>query len=186
MRGAKSSIKSLLIFSKKELNGILILSLLIFTVLASPLIYKYLSNSPKYDFQALNIEVRNFKKSLPIIDENIEKYSFKKNNLFDFDPNLISDEAWEKLGLSSKQIKVIRNYVKKGGRFYKKDDLKRIYSIPEAQYLLLEPYINIANNKIDYPNDKFKKSVISKSSSQIPIIELNTADSVMLLKVRGI
>jgi competence protein ComEA len=186
MRGTKISIKSFLNFSKKELNGILILNVLIFIVLASPFAYKLFSNSPKYNFKPFKIDAQNLKKSLPVLTENMEKLSLKKNNLFYFDPNLISDQDWEKLGLSSKQIKVIRNYVKNGGKFYQKDDLKRIYSISESHYLMLEPFIQIAHSKSADPNNKFIKSNRPVSSIQIPVIELNTADSITLLKVRGI
>jgi DNA uptake protein ComE-like DNA-binding protein len=186
MRGTKISIKSFLNFSKKELNGILILNVLIFIVLASPFAYKLFSNSPKYNFKPFKIDAQNLKKSLPVLTENMEKLSLKKDNLFYFDPNLISDQDWEKLGLSSKQIKVIRNYVKNGGKFYQKDDLKRIYSISESHYLMLEPFIQIAHSKSADPNNKFIKSNRPVSSIQIPVIELNTADSITLLKVRGI
>jgi DNA uptake protein ComE-like DNA-binding protein len=189
MRGAKKSIKSFFGFSKKELNGIFLLCLLTIMVLASPVFYRKLSKAPQYNFQKFKLEVESFKNSSQLIAEKNSKLNLVNVQYFEFDPNLISDNQWEKLGLSIKQIRVVRNYVNKGGRFFKKEDLKRIYSIPESQYLLLEPYIRIAESKSErkYPEkNKFTKSASSNLSSQITVIELNSADSVTLLKIRGI
>lgn len=93
---------------------------------------------------------------------------------FEFDPNTISLKEWQKLGLSKKQGDVILNYISKGGRFYKKEDLKKIYSITEEQFKNLEPYIRIDEAK-----------TVQSSSSNI-IVEINSADSLQLIQVRGI
>ncbi|NQV75804.1 MAG: helix-hairpin-helix domain-containing protein, partial [Bacteroidetes bacterium] len=105
------------------------------------------------------------------------------------DPNSIGEKEWQRLGFSIKQIRVINNYVSKGGKFYKKEDLKRIYSISEAQYALVEPYIRIAAsytpNKF-VKDEKLAKSATSNNRIPAPLIELNSADSLSLLTVRGI
>ena len=49
------------------------------------------------------------------------------------------------LGFSSSQIKTLLNYRNKGGVFYKKEDLLKIYGIKERQYKYLESYINVQN-----------------------------------------
>ncbi len=49
----------------------------------------------------------------------------------------------EKLGLTDKQISTIKNYEAAGGKFKRKEDLKKIYSISDIEYKILEPYINI-------------------------------------------
>ncbi len=189
MRGAKKSIKSFFGFSKKELNGIFLLCLLTIMVLASPWFYRNLSKTPINDFQKFKLEVESFKNSSQLIPEKNWKPNLAKVQYFEFDPNLISDNQWEKLGLSAKQIRVVRNYLNKGGYFFKKEDLRRIYSIPESQYLMLEPFIRIAESKSErkYPEkNKFTKSASSNLKTQITVIELNSADSVTLLKIRGI
>lgn len=48
-------------------------------------------------------------------------------DLFTFDPNTLEEAGWRRLGLSDKTIRTIRNYVAKGGRFHKPEDLLRIY-----------------------------------------------------------
>lgn len=189
MRGIKSSLKSFFSFSKKELNGVFLLCLLTIMVLASPWFYRKLSKTPTYDFRKFKLEAESFKNASQLIPEKNWKPNLVKVQYFEFDPNLISDNQWEKLGLSPKQIKVLRNYVNKGGYFFKKEDLRRIYSIPESQYLMLEPFIRIAESKSErkFPEkNRFANSAISNLKTQIAVIELNSADSVTLLKIRGI
>lgn len=188
MQSSKKSIQSFFSFSKKELNGIFLLSSIIIIVLLIPWFFKRFSKTPKYDFQKFAKEAESFKKAAPLISVSNTKVTLAAINYFNFDPNLISDNQWEDLGLSTKQIKVVRNYVNKGGKFYKKEDLKRIYSIHEEQYLLLEPYIQITKKySTKFPeNTKSIKPAYSNLKTQVPLIELNSADSLTLLKIRGI
>nr|WP_262885575.1 helix-hairpin-helix domain-containing protein [Sphingobacterium composti Ten et al. 2007 non Yoo et al. 2007] len=108
-------------------------------------------------------------------------------NYFTFDPNIISESEWEQLGLSSKQIKVIQNYTAKGGKFYKKEDLKKIYSISENDYRRLEPYIKISTKEDKFIDDTESKHEAKpykhKESSKI---NLNIADITALKELRGI
>lgn len=66
-----------------------------------------------------------------------------KDSLFNFNPNTLSKSKWELLGVSRKVAQVIENYLLKGGYFYKKEDLKKIYGLSEATYTKLAPYIKI-------------------------------------------
>ena len=188
MQSSKKSIQSFFSFSNKELNGIFLLCSIIIIVLLIPWFFKRFSIIPKYDFQKFAKEAESFKKTVPLISVSNSKLTHVAIHYFNFDPNNISDSQWEELGLSTKQIKVVRNYVSKGGKFYKKEDLKRIYSIPEQQYLLLEPYIQITKKPSNtYPeHTKLVNPVFSTLKTQIPLIELNSADSLTLLKIRGI
>ncbi|MCX6258016.1 MAG: helix-hairpin-helix domain-containing protein [Bacteroidia bacterium] len=96
---------------------------------------------------------------------------------FSFDPNTASDQDLLNLGLSEKQTAVIRKYLSKGGRFYKKEDFKNIYSIGDELYQKLEPYISIEANCTD------KKPV--KPDPAGPV-DINLADTTALMQIRGI
>jgi len=189
MRGFMSSVRSFFNFSKKELNGIILLLFLILLILASPKVYRKLSSEQVYDLEKFKLEAANFKSSEIKVFYSNKTIDAKKAEYFEFDPNSIGEKEWQRLGFSIKQIRVIRNYISKGGRFYKKEDLKRIYSIPEAQYSLVEPYIRITAT---YAQKKFVKDERSVKSAypndrvQISPIELNSADSLALLTIRGI
>ena len=186
MRGYMSFIRSFFNFSKKELNGIFFLFLLILIILACPWFYRKHSKQQVYDLETFKLEAANFKHSEIRVYHLSNKKEAVKAVYFEFDPNSIGDNEWLKLGFSIKQIRVINNYVAKGGKFYKKEDLKKIYSISEAQYALVEPYIRIVAT---YTANKFvKDEKAARSNNQIPrsLIELNLADSLSLLNVRGI
>lgn len=189
MWGFMSSLRSFFNFSKKELNGILLLLFLILMVLASPWVYRKLNRDQVYDLKEFKLEAANFKSAEIKISYSNNIIDAKKVEYFEFDPNSIGEKEWQRLGFSIKQIRVIRNYLSKGGKFYKKEDLKRIYSIPEAQYSLVEPFIRIAAT---YAQKKFVKDERPVKSAnpndrvQISLIELNSADSLVLLTVRGI
>jgi DNA uptake protein ComE-like DNA-binding protein len=191
----KNLLRSYLSFSRKELNGIFILFVLILIVIVSPKLYSLFVKDKKYDFERFRMEAQEFrveaaKTGMP--DRKINREPDKrlvKPVYFNFDPNGLSESNWLKLGLSQKQIKVIRNYELKGGKFYKKEDLKRIYSISEKQYNMLEPFINIriANELNDKKTFKpnFKPANLPEQKLK-PIIEINAADSLELESIRGI
>jgi len=107
--------------------------------------------------------------------------------LFYFDPNNLSVEAWRKLGLSDKQIAVIKNYEKKGGRFKDKNDVRKMYSINAKLYKKLEPYIAIkaetagpsTTTKAPLLYDKFE-------TNHAELIDINTCDTTALMSLKGI
>jgi len=109
--------------------------------------------------------------------------------LFYFDPNNLPHADWHKLGLSDKQIAVVKNYEKKGGRFKTKTDLKKIYSINEKLYRRLAPYINIKvmpdtgntiqRNRTPLLYDKFERN-------KAELIDINTCDTTALMSLKGI
>ncbi|HEX8378343.1 MAG TPA: helix-hairpin-helix domain-containing protein [Pedobacter sp.] len=181
-------------FTKKELNGLLVLCFLILIIAVAPLVYAYFKPVEKYDFSAFEKEVAAFRASA----KAAPAYSYHENDferagnetrvpqLFSFNPNNLSVSLWEKLGLSERQIKVIKNYESKGGKFYRKEDLKKIYSIKAEQYAVLEPYIDIP--KRTYPAYNLKTSYEKKpyASKTLPIIELNSADSTQLEQLNGV
>lgn len=99
---------------------------------------------------------------------------------FSFDPNTCSEIEFKKLGLSEKQIKVVKNYREKGGKFRKKEDFAKMYCISAEEYNKLEPFITIAENT----DKKSKEDNLSKDFSGE--IEINTADTNDFMKLPGI
>ncbi len=96
---------------------------------------------------------------------------------FKFNPNTLSEDGFVKLGLREKLVKTLINYRNKGGKFYNKESLKRIYGLHENEYKQLENFIDIPSS---YANDFVSKP------KQIISIELNSADTSQLIQLRGI
>jgi len=71
---------------------------------------------------------------------------------FYFDPNTISSEQLLQLGLSEYQASMIEKYRNAGGKFTKKEDFKKIYSITDEEYSLLEAHIIITPTHVVAPS----------------------------------
>lgn len=190
----KSFLKSYFGFSKKELNGLLIFCFLILLIAFAPSIYQYFSPVQVFSYKKYQQEIDQFLASA----KQQRSYSYKQlkdqtedreleASYFDFDPNGLSESLWKKLGLSNRQIKTIKNYESKGGHFYHKEDVGKMYSIPAEQYAKLEPYIKIPERQ--YANSKYEKFAFKKYEKPVKAVvnvDLNSADSSQLETVNGI
>lgn len=63
--------------------------------------------------------------------------------LFPFDPNSIDSAGLRRLGLREKTTSIFLHWRAKGKVFYKKEELRKVYTLTEEEYLRLEPYIKI-------------------------------------------
>lgn len=75
-------------------------------------------------------------------------------NLSDFDPNILNEEQWQKLGFSEKQVSTILKYKDIiGGTFTSKEQLKKCYAISEEKFGELESFILLPASS---DRDKYK------------------------------
>ncbi|MBU8891644.1 MAG: helix-hairpin-helix domain-containing protein [Bacteroidales bacterium] len=189
----KKRFKEYFTFTKKERNGLFVLLIILFVLI---LVKIYQSNKSygevvlfDSDFQK---DIKKFEESL-IPKTTTEKKNqissvnqddFKKDKwfvpeiLFDFDPNQVSKKELKELGFSDKQAKTLMNYREKGGLFFTKNDLLKIYGIGKEQFGILEPYIifEVKNKAEDYIPKISKKE----------LIEINSASKEDLMKITGI
>lgn len=184
-------IRQFLSFHKSERNGIVFLISLNLIVFISYQIFNLYFLQPKeIKVSAESIKyLESVENALVIKSENTNykkftQHKFKKNKFedtkneakasslnaskfFPFDPNKIDKNQWLNLGLSEKQANVIQNYVSSGGKFYKKEDLKKIYSISPSKYSELEPYINIDISSLKEEKTSYKKESFAKEAAEI-------------------
>ena len=107
-----------------------------------------------------------------------------KGELFNFDPNTLDEAGWKQLGVRDKTINTIQNYITKGGKFYKPEDIRKIWGLHEDQVKRLLPYVQIQDN---YPQKKsFETKTFEKSKYITTIIAINTADTALLIELPGI
>ena len=184
-------------FSKAERNGIIVL--IIFLLLLFFLRFAIIYFQKTKDFiDAENPEIEQFMQNQQHYQDSIlalknwknsstnnyynQKGKFHKKILkpFAFDPNTLPLSDWIKLGFTEKQAQQIINYRSKGGYFYQKTDLKKMYCITEEDYQILENYIHIPSKQ------KIEKEKTKIDLQQFLKIELNTADSIDLQKISGI
>lgn len=185
--------------SERERKGYVLLLMLILLILVAPWAYRHffisrpveqpslalldslvLSNTDGAKYPPKVHDYSNFNTAT-------EPYSKKtKVPLFYFNPNQLPEEQWLALGFSTKQVQVIKNYERKGGRFRSKADLAKIYAISDAQFQRISPYL------------LFDTAIVKKSTSSVSgnasyatkpktlLIDLNRADTSELKKLYGI
>lgn len=112
--------------------------------------------------------------------------SFANGELFQFDPNTLSVEGWQKLGLSEKTSKTIEKYRSKGGKFYKSEDIKKIWGMPEGFYERVKDYIVIASLQNNYQQNNFDKPTYTKTEKKVAVVNINEADTSAFISLPGI
>ena len=203
-------INEYLSFTKKERTGIFILAAIILFCLIAPFLYPYFIHHKTYDGSQFEKDIVQLKiqqsdsssdrKSYTKnFDENNynnyyepseRNYANRKSEVFYFDPNTTSFEDWIRLGIKNKTAATIQKYISKGGRFYRPEDIKKIWGInPELQARLI-PYVRIVNTQKQYANNyENNKAAYTASSYKKPsvqTVEINTADTSAFIALYGI
>ncbi|WP_295795132.1 helix-hairpin-helix domain-containing protein [Mucilaginibacter sp.] len=177
----KTRIKNYLSITKKEWNALVVLVVLIALVLAALYVYQVFSKDNTINFKDFNKAAAQLNKAGVKSgfdpDKEAPETTERKTPpvMFPFNPNILTISQWQQLGLNEHQAEVIKHYTDKGGRFYNKQDLKKIYAITPDDYKRLEPYISIPDAV--YTSNKLRPG---------EIIELNGADSTKLTALRGV
>ena len=110
---------------------------------------------------------------------------------FPFNPNTITEDEWRQIGLTDRQVRSIMNYKAKGGRFYSKSDVEKLYTISEEDYAQVEPFIvlpEVARGNSSRPASKKQESQAlddkpKPEKKAIPVVDLNTVDSTTLVEL---
>ncbi|MBN2745717.1 MAG: helix-hairpin-helix domain-containing protein [Bacteroidales bacterium] len=121
-------------------------------------------------------------KNYPTRSKYPEYKTAKTQKLRPFNPNTSDYETLINSGLTASQARNIVNFVAKGGQFYKKSDMLKIYSINQEDYSRLQPYILLP----DASDKKAKEYTKSESYSPTEILELNTVTADELMRISGI
>ncbi len=165
------SIKNYFAFTRGEKRGAVVLLVIIVLLIIAQFSTDFLKEQQQTDFSEFESQINAFEKELK---EN-NKPETVELQLFDFNPNTISDDEWKQLGFKEWQIKTINNYKVKGGNWKTKSDVAKIYGLDSNHYKQLKPYIllpeNIKDETKNYKSDnnikptyfKFNPNTISKS-----------------------
>lgn len=180
-------------FTKREYNAMLALMAILLLVSAFPYLKPFLNkNQPQ-----TNEAVQKALQELVIVNQqkpayytnirnNIEDSETVKNtSLFTFDPNKIDIADWQKLGLSVKQAQSIINYRNKGGKFYKSEDLQKMYTISPQKYQALLPFIQIESTGSNYSKPQYAERP-TYAKKELVIVDINTADTLALDEIKGV
>ena len=174
-------------FSKKDRIGLIVLLCLIGLAYFLPYFFpEKLVDEPHLlkEIAALDsLTSRKEKTPLPSYTKSTTKTVALHGEVFEFDPNTLEAVGWERLGLSERSIKTIMNFRSKGGKFYKNEDLLRIWGLPTGFYERVKDHIRINSQAREtiLPVDDYAK----KKTKREPV-NINTADSSELESLPGI
>ncbi len=205
----KKILSDYLSFTKKERAGIIVLLTLIGILILVPFLFPFFMKDNRVDIGSFkkemnqlqikqadsaagkypqkNYEENNNQPYRELEDKN--NYSkISKGELFIFDPNTLDITGWKRLGIKDKTIKTIQNFLSKKGRFYKPEDIGKIWGLHPDEIERLIPYVKIANTSSpDYPDKKLYETKTYEKEKYTPsIIEINSADSSSLIALPGI
>ena len=129
----------------------------------APLVAKKRADAPQgaYSSGTQRIERKEYPHS-PAVVAVREKLAPRRVESFRFNPNTVSVEDLQRLGFSLKQAQSIDNYRLKGGKFRRKTDFAKSFVVSDSVYERLAPFIDI------------------------PLLDINKADSTALLSLPGI
>ena len=110
---------------------------------------------------------------------------FTTGELFEFDPNTATLQEWQRLGLNDRTSKTILNYVSKGGKFYKPEDLQKIWGMPEGFYKRVKDYMVITS--VQRKTFSLAESSRPKLEERRPVsLNINEADTSEWIALPGI
>ncbi|MEO6612774.1 MAG: helix-hairpin-helix domain-containing protein [Chitinophagaceae bacterium] len=205
--GWKESIGDYLHFTRRDRIAIITLLLLILSIFFLPAFIpgKQRPAAARADtawISALKRMEKKEERSTPDrnnYDNNSSAYQYDrpgthlnrpKGELFYFDPNTLTGDDWQKLGLRDKTIHTILNYLSKGGKFRRPEDLERIYGLFPDEYERIAPYIRIESASVSRPGKNIAEDTGQQHqrsyTSRFTVVDINAADTAALVALPGI
>ncbi len=188
--GHKNRLKNFLTYTRSERNGTIVLSTILLIIIIISIFLRDIIVKETIPDTSAYERIDSFFSSLRYVEPEKKNayHSVLKEELpitkrvkyFYFDPNSVSIDSLVDMGLSPKQAQVVINYRNKGGRFKVADDLSKIHVIDSFTFRKLKPWVKISSDIS--PCDSTRVEVVP----QKVYIELNSADTVSLTKLKGI
>ncbi|MEJ8800877.1 ComEA family DNA-binding protein [Pontibacter sp. H249] len=191
-------------FSQREVNGFLWLITIMVLLTAAPFLFnKFYTPEQNInaasDRQLLDSLVAQLEAKQPESPQRRQLYKLPEQ-LQPFNPNQLTTEGWQQLGLPTYMAQRILNYRKKVGDFTYKAELGKIYGMPDSVFQQLYPYIQLP---LEQP-EKYKRNQRYASNSRpapypdwnsnrpprerfiLAPFNINNADTTQLKQIRGI
>lgn len=180
-------------FTRGETTGILVLFFILLVLIVVRIFLPGISPKASIDFYSYQQELQEWLRSdssgRSSNNDSIQPHplNLKPEPVFSFfNPNKVTRQDLKLMGLTGKPANTWLKYLKKGGHFNKKEDLKKVYGIGDSVYLLLEKYIHF-----DRPAAKIQRVIsldtLSGGSQESSLmIDLNRIDSTGLTLISGL
>ena len=187
-------------FTRGEARGFSVLALLLVLVYTGWFIYRMLPQqpyNPVADQQLLDslISILEAGDTISAYEGKAvtQQHALRQQELFYFNPNTVSEDSLLRLGFPPYLAQRLLNYRSKGGRFRKKEDLLKLYGFQEKLYEEVAPWVQLPQQEQFKQHRQEQQSApvyAKKEFKEKPLapqkFDLNKADSLQLLAVRGI
>lgn len=178
-----NKLKSYFLFSREHRSGIFLLFAIIIIVQLGYFFLKdnFISTNNTSEDKAW-LSVQNEIDSL----KNIQ--ATKKDTIYPFNPNYITDYRGYKLGMSIQEIDRLHAYRKKGKFVNSAEEFKQVTKVSNDFLVKVSPYFKFPDwvkNKTSFTSEKFHK-FLPKEKEKIVQKDINTASREDLIAVYGI
>ncbi|MGG9970437.1 helix-hairpin-helix domain-containing protein [Ferruginibacter sp. SUN002] len=193
-------------FTKKERAGIITLLILILFFVFLPLLFPLFikdkqQNSTAFANEIAALQIKSLDSGKSFTNRDFDENNYQnfyqpsernyyagqtKGDLFYFDPNTLDEAGWKRLGLRDKTIATIKNFTSKGGKFYKPEDISKIWGLHEDEIQRLTPYIQIQNSfaQNNYEKKEYEPKTYPKYTPSI--VDINASDTTAWIALPGI
>lgn len=198
----KQFIKDYFVFTRKERKGIISIVIIILLITLLPFLFPLFIKDEFVDHSEYAEEIAQL-----VVDSSAKKFAGYVNKEFEndyspeyrtrvkavefyFDPNTATIADWTKLGIKEKTATTIHKYISSGGKFYKPEDIRKIWGITPKDADRLIPFIQI--KKEAAPFVTYEKNVYAEKPSNsfpsriIQNVSINTADTTSFKNLPGI
>ena len=198
----KQFVKDYFVFTRKERRGTITVVIFILLITSLPFFFPVLIKDELVDHSEFAREISQL-----TVDSSEKIYAGYSNKEFEndyspeygakrkavefyFDPNTASANDWIRLGIKEKTATTIQKYISKGGKFYKPEDIRKIWGLAPKDADRLIPYVKI--KKVEAPFIVYEKTVFPERSSKtyplgkIQNVLINSADTLSFKSLPGI
>jgi DNA uptake protein ComE-like DNA-binding protein len=173
-------LKSYFIFSKSHRVGIVLLLLLI---VIAQLCYFFVSNQ-----KAINSEDTQWLLAQNEIDSIKQQMATKKDTIYPFNPNFISDYKGYKLGMSIQEIDRLHQYRAQNKYVNSAAEFQKVTLVSNAVLEKISPYFKFpewVSAKQEKSNKTFQ-AYVPREKKEVIVIDINLATKEDLIEVYGI
>lgn len=110
-------------------------------------------------------DVKKLDSLVALMEQN--EMSDRKSTLFKFDPNTLPVDSLLLIGFPEKIAQRLENYRTKGGRFFIRGDVKKIYGLSEELYLSVAPYILLPDTIVTGKEHNIRIDINAISAHQL-------------------
>jgi competence protein ComEA len=183
MNRLKALLRNVFGFSRTETNAFLILLPLMTLLIFSEPIYRFFVIQRPDDFSKERKELDRLE-SQGNFQKKQDSTSLPGKDKFKFNPNTASEDDFIALGFPGNLTQRILNYRSKKGMFIIKRDLKKMYGMDSTFYAELYPFIDLPEKKVYAKAEKERP--LETKKTEIPLFDLNLADTAQLKTIYGI